>query len=56
MNWKWPSNKENGLAPWYIILWRIIPTLIMILGCSIWSIGVFLRNFEYKQCKEVWGL
>lgn len=36
----WPQTEENGLAPWYCIVWRSLMFPVIYLGWGIAYIGI----------------
>jgi hypothetical protein len=42
INWRWPSKRNSGLAPWYVVLRRLLGVPFMLVGRTISYIGVLI--------------
>ena len=57
MNWNWPSNSNNRLLPWYVILKNMVAVPFMLLGIvfgaayvGCMSIAYFIvKGWDYAQ-------
>lgn len=57
MNLHWPHRPENGLAPWYLIAWRLPWFAVIRLGQAIYFVGALGYYFgDYRRSlRDVFG-
>lgn len=53
INWKWPSTKENTWIPWYLIAWRVIWTIPLLIGFGFMYVSLFCGRGP-KEANRFW--
>lgn len=51
--WRWPENKLTGVAPWFVIAWRLPWLPLVMVGLCVSCIGIAMM-YGIPRAADFW--
>jgi len=55
MNWKWPANRANNLAPWYVVMRRMVFVIPMYVGLAV-CVVCYAGAYGIGEARRFWNM